>query len=139
MTSDALWLEQLHALCFTQPRPWSATEFSEVLASPGVILVTLESGFALARAMLDEAEILTIAVLPKLRQRGLGRQLLHRLETRLFAKNTRYLHLEVSKKNNAALALYYASGFTESGRRSGYYSGPDGHRQDALILSKTLN
>lgn len=138
MKSRVNWLAQTHAACFTYPRPWSAVEFGDLLASPGAILVTQDNGFALARAALDEAEILTIAVLPDSRKRGIGRALLADLEAQLSARKIRYLHLEVSAANTAALALYYASGFTESGRRSGYYGTPGVEPVDALILSKTL-
>lgn len=137
MKPDAVWLAKIHAACFTQPRPWSAEEFDELLTA-GATLITRDQGFVLARTAQDEAEILTIAVAPAVQKRGIGRNLLLGLERKLSTKKVRYLFLEVSEANDAALALYYSCGFIESGRRSGYYTNARTGAQDALILSKSL-
>jgi len=136
--ADTTWLARVHAACFNRPRPWSSEEFAELLQPANTILITRDQGFVLARTAHDEAEILTIAVMPSVRRRGIGRNLLLGLERGLGAKNIRHLFLEVSAANTAALALYYSLGFVESGRRSGYYPTAAATAQDALILSKTL-
>ncbi|MGR3290354.1 MAG: ribosomal protein S18-alanine N-acetyltransferase [Paracoccaceae bacterium] len=138
MKPAATWLAQIHAICFSNPRPWDVAEFETILQSEGATLVARPKGFVLARAVLDEAEILTIAVLPAARKRGVGRDLMGELAQKLTAKGVGYLFLEVAESNSAALALYYSLGFVESGKRTGYYANSAGDRQDALILSKRL-
>lgn len=138
MTADRDWLAQIHAECFSIPRPWSANEFGVLLKSNGVTLVGRQEGFVLARAVLDEAEILTIAVRPALQKRGIGRELLDQIAQKLANDGAKYLFLEVSAENAPALALYYSSGFQESGRRTGYYRSSGTGAEDALILSKTI-
>jgi ribosomal-protein-alanine N-acetyltransferase len=54
------------------------------------------------------------------------------------ARGATRLFLEVADDNAAALALYARAGFSEAGRRPGYYARPDGVRQDALILALNL-
>lgn len=139
MTTDTLRLAQIHAACFDHPRPWSPAEFDSLLSGNGAHLVAKPNGFALARMVMDEAEILTIAVVPGARQRGLGRKILDQLELELAGAGICLMHLEVSETNTAALALYYSNGYRESGRRSGYYSDSVHPRQDALVLSKTIS
>lgn len=129
-------LARLHGLCFTTPRPWSAGEFSALLAQPDVMLVSGPSGFALGRLAADEAEVLTIAVAPGARRRGLGRRLLAGLVAEVAAGGAATVFLEVAADNGPARALYRAAGFVEAGRRPGYYRLPDGTRGDALLLRR---
>jgi len=131
-------LAALHALCFTHPRPWSAAEFAALLPGPGVFLVTEGAGFALGRAIAGEAELLTIAVDPDARRRGLGRKLIARFEAEAQARGANHSFLEVALDNAAARALYHSAGYAEAGRRPGYCTAPDGSRIDALILTRAL-
>ena len=71
--SDPTALAALHASAF--PAPWSAAVFADLLAQPGVLLGVEPDGFILIRVVLDEAEILTLAVVPPARRHGLGRRL----------------------------------------------------------------
>ena len=64
MTPKAL--AQLHAACFTTPRPWAADEFAALLATPGILLLTADDGFLLGRVAAGEAELLTLAIDPAL-------------------------------------------------------------------------
>ena len=73
MTPDAL--ASLHKLCFVTPAPWDAASFAGFLADPlAFLLVEGDAGFLLGRAVAGEAELLTLAVAPEARRRGLGRQ-----------------------------------------------------------------
>lgn len=131
MTADQL--AALHAACFAVPRPWAAAEFESLLTSPQVVLITAPHGFALGRVITDEAELLTIAVHPDARRQGVGRKLLSDLIDRVAACGAEALFLEVSTRNDSAIALYRAAGFAETGRRKAYYSdGP--HQVDALVM-----
>lgn len=131
-------LAAIHATCFTTPRPWSATELGALAAAPDAILVTEAGGFALARVIADEAELLTIAVRPEARGQGIGGRLLRETLARAAARGAGRLILEVAADNDAALRLYRREGFAGIGRRKGYYATPDGRRIDALVLARSV-
>ena len=88
----------------------------------------------LARAIMDEAEILTLAVLPDARRQGLGRDLLRAAMRRAAETDARTMFLEVAEDNGAARRLYTSQGFTEVGRRKRYYANGD----DALVMRVSL-
>lgn len=131
-------LAGLHARAFTTPRPWTAAEFAALLADNGVFLVSAPGGFALGRTVLDEAELLTIAVLPTARRQGVATRLMAQWEAQASRRGAVTALLEVAADNAAARALYAARGFAPVGRRRGYYLDPDGGRIDALVLAKPL-
>ena len=129
-------LAALHAEVF--PAPWDAPAFAALLAQPGVCVVEQPDGFILLRTVADEAEILTLAVRPRGRRRGLGARLVEEGATLAAAHGATRLFLEVAGDNAAALSLYARAGFAEAGRRPGYYAHADGSRRDALILALNL-
>jgi len=129
-------LAGIHAAAF--PAPWDATALAGLLTQAGVFAVEQPDGFILLRTVADEAEILTLAVHPKARRRGLGARLVRVGVAGAAAQGATRLFLEVADDNAAALALYARAGFSEAGRRPGYYARPDGGRQDALILALNL-
>lgn len=132
-------LAALHARSFTTPRPWNAAEFAGFLADPLVfLLVEGDAGFLLGRTVADEAELLTLAVAPEARRRGLGRKLVSRFLYQSRLRGAESAFLEVAKDNAAAVALYGRAGFAEAGRRRGYYRTLDGRSVDALILRRSL-
>ena len=81
----------------------------------------------------DEAELLKIAVASVHRRRGIGRAILTDVFTGAVRAGARRLFLEVREHNDAARALYADAGFTETGRRPGYYDQPP---DNALVLEK---
>jgi ribosomal-protein-alanine N-acetyltransferase len=87
-------------------------------------------GYLVAHRVLDELQILSLAVAEGRRRRGAGRALLERAlasEPRL-----RVAHLEVRSNDAAAQAFYHRAGFRPVGVRRGFY--PDG--VDALLLAR---
>jgi len=123
--------------------PWPVEALGGLLAQPGVFgLLALVGetpmGFILCRVAADEAEVLTIAVLPESRRRGLARALLAEARHRAAAQGAMRLLLEVSVQNAPALALYRGAGFAEVGRRRGYYAESGGKSVDAAILGADL-
>jgi ribosomal-protein-alanine N-acetyltransferase len=88
--------------------------------------------------VLDEAEILTIALAPEARGHGHAGALLSRHLDALSRRGVRQVHLEVEEGNVPAIALYRRHGFRETGRRTGYYRKTDGARASALTMALDL-
>lgn len=117
---------------------WTRSQCAGILPMGGVTLTIGEdagktTGFALARAVSDEAELLLIAVDPERQGSGAGSSLLQHFIQTSRAGGASRLHLEV-RDGNPALDLYRAAGFVIAGRRRNYYRGPDGKRYDAVTL-----
>jgi ribosomal-protein-alanine N-acetyltransferase len=81
----------------------------------------------------EQAHINNLAVLPELRERGLGTHLLAAIIEEAAHLGAELMTLEVRQSNTPALRLYARSGFRQEGVRKNYYSGPV---EDALILSR---
>jgi ribosomal-protein-alanine N-acetyltransferase len=113
-------LAAIHSLAFG--RGWSAADFAKLLRNPTAFALECEEGFILAWSAADEAEILTVAVLPGARRKGLGLALTEACAAAAHARGASFLHLEVAENNFAARALYAKLGFVETGRRPNYYS-----------------
>jgi ribosomal-protein-alanine N-acetyltransferase len=128
-------LARIHAAAFPPAEAWGAAAIAALLATPGTAaLLSGRAGMAMLRVAADEAEILTLAVRPAARRRGIGRGLLAAtLRVAAEAGAARML-LEVAEANHAARSLYSAAGFAPVGRRPRYY--PDGG--DALLLARPL-
>lgn len=128
-------LAAMHAGAF--PRPWRAAEFARLLANPTAFALAHGGGhgFVLAWAAAGEAEILTLAVAPSERRRGLGAALVREAAGLAHARGAATLHLEVAEDNAAARALYAMLGFVQAGRRPGYYAEDGAH---ALVIARAL-
>jgi ribosomal-protein-alanine N-acetyltransferase len=116
-------------------RPWSPAEVAEAMAAPGAVAVVAPDGFALGRAVADEAELYAIAVRPDARRNGTGARLLSAWERAAADRGAARLFLEVAADNAPARALYARAGWAEAGRRKAYY----GHGRDALVLVRSLS
>lgn len=138
MTMTPRALAALHGRCFTTPRAWSEAEFDAQIADPNVHLVGDGPGFALARVVLNEAELLTLAVDPVSQGRGVGFGLLAQIEAVARQAGAQTMHLEVSAENGAARALYAKAGYAQTGQRPRYYRTPEGRRVDAIIMARDL-
>lgn len=92
------------------------------------------AGFTLSRRLLDEEELLLIAVAPAARGRGVGKSLIHNLVRNARDNNITRIYLEM-REANPAEALYRSAGFEAVGRRPNYYRGQDGRRIDAITFS----
>ena len=121
--------------------PWSEGIFRDCLRVGYLCRVAECDGEIVAYGIVamgaGEAHVLNICVGPKLRGRGIGRQMLMLLIERANQAGTRDVFLEVRPSNLHAIALYQSVGFVEVGRRRGYYQAVDG-REDALVLKLSL-
>ncbi|MEL6977811.1 MAG: GNAT family N-acetyltransferase [Pseudomonadota bacterium] len=113
-----------------------ASLWAEAFAGPGAAAPLI--GFALARSVLDEAELLAMARDPAQKGRGLGAMLLEALLSAAQSNGARSMFLEVGVGNAPARALYERFAFEAVGRRVGYYHDGFGRRQDALLMRKWL-
>ncbi|HEY4042929.1 MAG TPA: GNAT family N-acetyltransferase [Rhodopila sp.] len=129
-------MAEIHAAGFTAPDAWSRDVFDLQLAMPNVFgLLHTAGGLILLRVAADEADILTLAVIPPARRIGVGYTLLMEATASAAALGVRAVFLEVSVANIAARSLYTKVGFILAGRRQQYYS----DRSDALVLRLDLD
>lgn len=129
----------LHEQCFTGKDRWSTEAFESLFSSPGMLTwISVQqdkpAGLLMLRHVGDEAEILTLCVLPEHRRKNVASALLRQGCRNLRVQGVETLFLEVSTHNHGAVALYKNWGFTECGLRKAYYQ--DG--SDAAVLSYCL-
>lgn len=129
-------LEALEARCFPED-PWTRPMLAEELSRPGGIVLVGEDaggawGFVIGLRVMDQLDVLQVAVDPARRGQGLGATLLTALEEA--APHAEEVLLEVRTTNLAAIRLYARAGYTAIATRRGYYR--DG--ADALVLRKAL-
>lgn len=121
--ADAEALAVLHATAFPAAAAWDARTIATLLGLSGVFGLRKEDkGFILARHVLDEAEILTLAVRPAAGRRGVGAALVGCAAEMAAALGAARMFLEVAEANAAALALYRGLGFEDIGLRRDYYA-----------------
>lgn len=123
--------------------PWTAHALAATLAAEGVLALVAEveggvDGFVVVRVAAGEAEILTLAVDPARRRKGLGERLAAAALDAGRVAGAETMFLEVATDNPGAIALYGKLGFVEAGRRPAYYARREGPRVDALILRRDL-
>ena len=138
---DAGAISALHGVCFR--RGWSEDEVERLLLDASVVahraLIGRQLvGFILSRMAAGEAEILSVAIAPRCRGRGLAAKLLMWHLRRLAGMAISAVFLEVEDGNRPALRLYDRAGFRQVGRRPGYYQQASGAPTAALVLRRDL-
>lgn len=122
-----------------QTHPWSKQQFQESLASYQCMVYEQASqvvGFCILQPVLDEANLLLMAIHPEQQGKGLGYILLDSSIQQL-NNNPIQIFLEVRESNAAAIRLYEKTGFHQIDVRKNYYPNPDGSREHAVIMVKT--
>ena len=127
---------ELEKLCFSDP--WSEKSVASELNNPLSLWLVAQEGERLAgyvgsQTVLDETDMMNIAVHPDYRRCGVAQQLVVQLVADLKRRGSRCLTLEVRASNDPARKLYEKLGFQQIGLRKNYYRNP---REDALILRK---
>ena len=118
--------------------------FEQMLRERNTLLHRLRQGgavigFAVSRIAADEAEILSIAVAPSHRGRGLSRELFLTHLGHLAGRGVRTVFLEVEENNQPARKLYERAGFAVAGRRERYYKEAGGVELNALVMRRDLS
>ena len=134
--ADIPQLAELEKLCFSDP--WSVSAFEYELNNPlSLWLVAAEgdtvAGYVGSQTVIDESDMMNIAVHPDFRRQGIAENLIESLIIMLNTRQSKSLTLEVRVSNTPAIRLYEKMGFIQVGRRPGYYRNP---REDAYILRK---
>lgn len=129
-------IAQLEKLCFSDP--WSEKSIEiELSCRLSLWLVALDGemvvGYVGSQTVIDETDMMNIAVHPEYRRRGIAEALIDALVNAIREKGSRVLSLEVRASNDPAITLYQKMGFSQVGRRPNYYRNP---KEDALILRK---
>ena len=132
-------IAQIEKLCFSDP--WSENSISSELNSRiSLWFVALDgdsvAGYIGSQSVLDEADMMNVAVHPDYRRQGIGEKLVLALAQVLTEKGIRGLMLEVRESNVPAIALYEKLGFRQVGLRKNYYRAP---KENALIMRKELS
>lgn len=126
--------------CFTSP--WDLGSFKyEVKHKEAILMVAVSSdqviGYVCVRPILEMAHVLNLAVVPRFRQKDIGKALLDRAlqELRSSRPDIGRITLEVRESNTAAIKLYENFGFKITGKRIGYYERP---HENAVIMELRL-
>jgi ribosomal-protein-alanine N-acetyltransferase len=122
-----------------QTHPWSKQQFQESLASYQCTVYEQANqvvGFCILQPVLDEANLLLMAIHPNQQGKGLGYILLDHSIQQL-KNNPIQIFLEVRESNTAAIRLYEKTDFHQIDLRKNYYPNPDGSREHAVIMVKT--
>lgn len=141
---QAAEIARLHGLLFSPA--WSEESVFAMLDHPAsTAFLAVYSGpprtsigFVLAQLAADEAEILSIGVLPEWQRQGIGRRLVDGVARAVQRAEAKSLYLEVAADNDAALNLYSRAGFLGTGLRRGYYERPGSAPVDAVTLALRL-
>ena len=135
-SSHVAQIAQLEKICFSDP--WSEKSIASELNNELAFWLTAMEGEQVAgyigsQTVMDESDMMNVAVHPDFRRRGIAEALVNELVARLKSRESRSLTLEVRVSNLSAITLYEKLGFSQIGRRKNYYRNP---REDALILRK---
>ncbi len=141
--ADLAAAARLHADCFPG-EGWDARALAEILAMPGASgrLIAASNGdlhgLLLDLILGEEAEILTLGVIPAARRQGVARALVEDLLARCRKAGAKSVLLEVAIDNPAAYGLYESCGFAAVGRRPRYYKRGGNAPVDAWLLRRTV-
>lgn len=120
--------------------PWSRDSLRDGIedARYCFIVLTVDGkavGYGSILPILDECDLLNLAILPEHRGKGYGKELLSALITEAKGRGAAVMHLEVRQSNERAIGLYRSFGFEVDGIRKNYYKMP---LENAVLMTKTL-
>ena len=120
---------------------WTEQGFIDSLKEPTALFLAAEGedgslqGYIGAYYVLDDAEIVNVAVTKSCQGQGIGLSLVHEMLTRLREKKVETVVLEVRIGNAPARHVYEKAGFEAIGIRKDFYELP---REDAVIMKKDI-
>lgn len=116
--------------------PWSAESFAQTLDNPNAVMLAAYddgqlAGYCCMYKVLDEGEIVNVAVAPQFRRKGIAHAMLDVILGDGYSKDLACIFLEVRERNLPAQELYKKMGFEFIGRRKNFYEKPV---EDALVM-----
>ncbi|CUK01141.1 ribosomal-protein-alanine N-acetyltransferase [Ruegeria denitrificans] len=132
-------LAHTHAAAFTQSRPWTEPEFTDLLANRFTHVIGNEDSFALFQVIADEAELLTIATHPNHQRQGLALRCMRDWHAKARSLGATRAFLDVAADNQPAITLYQRCGYTACGLRKGYYLREKAEKADAVVMACDLS
>lgn len=124
-----------------QTHPWTISQFEDAVKNYNATVIELNAqvvGFCILQTVLDEANLLLMAIDPSMQGRGLGYQLLSESIENL-QNNPIQIFLEVRESNTGAIALYEKADFHQIDVRKNYYPKVEGGREHAIIMVKACS
>ena len=124
-----------------QTHPWTQQQFVDAAAQYQSTVIEKNGsvvGFCILQPVLDEANLLLMAVDPSQQGQGLGYELLT-ASLDLLQNNPVQIFLEVRESNTAAIKLYEKADFHQIDLRKNYYPKADGTREHAIIMVKSCS
>ena len=121
-----------------QSHPWTLKQFEDAVTAYQSTVIEVQgqvAGFCILQPVLDEANLLLMAIDPAQQGQGLGYQLLE-ASVVMLKNNQVQIFLEVRESNLAAIKLYEKSGFHQIDLRKNYYPNANGSREHAIIMVK---
>lgn len=120
---------------------WTQTGIEETWGEPhSFIIVAKEEGkivgYCIVYCVLDEAEIVKVAVKQSERHKGVGSRLLEETEKICLKRNIARILLEVRESNVTARKFYTKQKFVADGIRKNFYENP---MENAILMSKTIS
>ncbi len=122
---------------------WNSGQCLGIMVMPGATLLLAHDqnnkvyGFAIARTVFEETELLLLATDPEQRRKGIASALMQSLFDTLSTQKKHKIYLEM-RDGNTAQYFYKNLGFSQIGVRPNYYNGINGAKFDALTLGKEL-
>ena len=124
-----------------QSHPWTQKQFEESIASYQSTVIEVQGevmGFCILQPVLDEANLLLMAIHPSQQGKGLGYQLLDQ-SIAMLKNDPIQIFLEVRESNLAAIALYEKADFHQIDLRKNYYPLEKGGREHAVIMVRACS
>lgn len=130
----------IHSQSFNQKNLRFSSKFIlSLLKNSNVAYIYRENkGFCIFSCSGVEAEIITMAILPKYQNQGVGYSIIKEMEEMLLKINCAKMFLEVASNNFIALHLYKKSGFKQCGIRKNYYSISQNEKINAIVMEKII-
>jgi len=123
--------------------PWSKNSFAKEIQNPFAHCFVMKRengsgqrviGFICFRNVVEESELLDIAVHPDYRKMGIGKKLMQFYINFSRRRGIHTFYLEVNASNRSAIQLYQAFAYQSSGVRKKFYQG----KSDALLMRKRI-
>lgn len=123
---------EIEKSCFSNP--WDETAITAELDNHcSEIYIAVDNGrtagYANIYTVLDEMDIVRVAVLPEFRRRGVATEILNTV----LAEKQGTVYLDVRESNHPAISLYKSLGFVDTGVRKNYYTNPT---ENAILMKR---